>query len=371
MVEAIVIRARDRATCPNAKVTAMAAFRSLLLLSLALLSLSTMAEGRFFPWATIPVRVEDASKPRARGLLNQICPYCPPLLYDYVEFEGTQDQLIAAARVLLDDPALPALLGVGGASSAGSQPRLEAIAALLRNPGIKDLLRGVDVGALVLGDGFKGGYSTLINSNLAPPALQPLLIDTGPYIPYIISNYYSCGGETTEFFAAINSVLDNPLVKPFLANPELLQSTAGNTQLLASTFPALYSSVVTNNPILYNWLVTLPNQCIVDQGYIQPVAVIVTQGTMFATVGENLPKLVDDYYNTGCTTEQMLAYAPVLLEAMTLPTEEQTNALFTKTGVTPTGETVAFTQPFNGGPSILQCLTPNLVTLTSVLNVGK
>ena len=310
--------------------------------------------------------------------MNQISPYFLPLLNDYIKYGGTQEQLLSAAQILASDPALPALLGglgrgpgagSGGGDASGSQ--VQALAALLKSPGIEVLLDGVDVGELVLGYGFKGMYSTLINSNLAPPALQPLLIDTGPYIPYIISNYYSCGGETNEFFAAINSVLDNPLVQPFLANPDLLQSTAGNPQLLASAFPALYSSVVTNNPILYNWLVTLPNQCIVDQGYIQPVAVIVTQGTMFATVGENLPKLVDDYYNAGCTTEQMLAYAPVLLEAMQLPTEEQTNALFTKTGVTPTGETVAFTQPFNGGPSILQCLTPNLVTLTSVLNVGK
>lgn len=348
----------------------MAAFRSLCpLLSLALLSLSTIAEGRFFPWASIPVRIEDASQPRARGLLNQICPYCPPLLYDYVEFEGTQDQLIAAARVLLDDPALPALLGVGGASSAGSQPRLEAIAALLRNPGIKDLLRGVDVGALVLGDGFKGVYSTLINSNLAPPALQPLLIATGPYIPYIISNYYSCGGETNEFFDAINSALENPLVKPFLASPELLQSAAGDADLLASTLPALYSSVVTSNPALYDWLITLPAQCIVDKGYVQPVAVLAANGTKFAEVAAALPKIVDDYYNAGCTTEQMLAYVPVLLEAMALPSEEQTNALFTRTGVTPAGETVSLTQPFGGGPSILQCLSPNLAVLTTVISI--
>ena len=116
---------------------------------------------------------------------------------------------------------------------------------------------------------------------------------------------------------------------------------------------------------MYNWLVTLPNQCIVDQGYIQPVAVILTQGTMFETIGANLPKLADDYYNAGCTTEQLLAYAPVMLEAFNLPTAEQTNALFQKFGTTPSGEQVGFTQPFNGGPSILQCVTPSESRLVS------
>ena len=93
--------------------------------------------------------------------------------------------------------------------------------------------------------------------------------------------------------------------KPFLNDPSALQSSASDPALLGAVFPALYASVITNNPPMYNWLVTLPNQCIVDQGYIQPVAVILTQGTMFETIGVNLPKLVDDYYNAGCTTEQL------------------------------------------------------------------
>ena len=153
--------------------------------------------------------------------------------------------------------------------------------------------------------------------------------------------------------------------KPFLNDPSALQSTASDPALLAAALPALYASVVTDNPRMYNWLVTLPNQCIVDQGYIQPVAVILTEGTMFETIGENLPKLVDEYYNTGCTTAQFLAFVPVFLEAFNLPTAEQTNAIFQKFGTTPSGEQVRFTQPFNGGPSILQCVTPSESRLVS------
>merc|ERR1712070_897021 len=227
---------------------------------------------------------------------------------------------------------------------------LESVSALLRSPAIGVLLDGVNVGQLVLGTGFKGMLSTLIDSQLAPPALQPLLEQTGPYLPYIISNYYGCGGETNAFFDAINSVLTNPLVEPFLNDPSALQSTASDPAVLAAALPALYASVVTDNPRMYNWLVTLPNQCIVDQGYIQPVAVILTEGTMFETIGENLAKLVEEYYN--------------------LPTAEQTNAIFQKFGTTPSGEQVRFTQPFNGGPSILQCVTPNLAILTSVFAIG-
>jgi hypothetical protein len=310
------------------------------------------------------------------NIINQLSPYLLPLLNDYIANGGTQEQLFEALNILLGEPALQVLLrgnsgggGVGGAASGGSA--LSALANLLNSPAIPVLLNGVDVGQLVLGDGFKGMLSTLISSPQVPPELQPLLNQMAPYIPYIISNYYGCGGETDPFFDAINSVLQNPVVKPFIDNPELLQSQMGNSDLIAATLPTLYASAITNNPPMYNWLVTLPNQCIVDQGYIQPVAVILTQGTQFDQVGAAVPKIVDDYYNTGCTTEQILAYAPVLLEAQTLPPARQTNVLFQKKGTTPSGEEVGFTTPFNGGPSILQCLTPNLAVLTTVLAVGK
>ena len=312
------------------------------------------------------------------NVINQFSPYLLPLLNDYIANGGTQEQLFEALNILLGEPALADLLrgsgggGGGGLSGAGSGggSSIGALVGLLQSPAIGVLLDGVDVGNLVLGEGFKGVLSTLIDSPYVPPQFQPLLKETGPYLPYIISNYYGCGGETESFFDAINSVLENPLVQPFLNDPSLLESTVGNSELIAATLPALYASVVTNNPPMYNWLVTLPTQCIVDQGYVQPVAVILTQGTPFAQVGAAVPKLVDDYYNTGCLTEQMLAFTPVLLESLTLPPAQQTNTLFQKTGTTPSGEEVGFTKPFNGGPSILQCLTPNLSVLTTVLAVG-
>ena len=98
-------------------------------------------------------------------------------------------------------------------SPRGGDLGIQALVSLLGSPGIEVLLDGVDIGQLVLGTGFKGMLSTLIDSQLAPPALQPLLEQTGPYLPYIISNYYGCGGETNAFFDAINSVLTNPLVE--------------------------------------------------------------------------------------------------------------------------------------------------------------
>ncbi|UPR00642.1 hypothetical protein HOP50_05g39570 [Chloropicon primus] len=303
--------------------------------------------------------------------MNQVSPYLMTFLYDYVGARGTQEQLVAAAGLALSDPAaFSALTG----SEEPSSSRLQALASLL--PALEVLLDGVDVGELVLGTGFKGLLSTVIDANLAPPDLQPLLEELGPFIPYVISSYYECGGETEPFFDAINAVLANPVIQSVLENPALIGGggsgggSGGIPPQLQALIPTLYANVISNNPPIYNWLVTLPNQCIVDQGYIQPVAVIVTQGTMFETVGERLPKLVDDYYNAGCTTEQILAFAPVMLEAFGLPASEQTNTIFQKNGTTPSGETVRFTTPFNGGPSILQCLAPNLATLTTVLNVG-
>jgi len=242
---------------------------------------------------------------------------------------------------------------------------------VLQNPGIVDLLEEIDVQSLVLGDGFKGILSTVIESDLVPSQFQPTLRRLGPYIPYIIHGYYECGGQTRPFFDALNSVLSNPLVQPFLEDPSLLEATLGNPELLAATLPAAYSSVVTSNPLLYDWLASLPAQCIVGRGYVQPAAVILAEGTPFDQVASQLPKLVDDYYNTGCTTEQLLAYAPVLLEALGLPPAQQTAALFQKTGTSQAGEEVGFTTPSNnGGPSILQCLTPNLAVLTTVIAVG-
>ncbi len=254
-------------------------------------------------------------------------------------------------------------------STSNSRPDIDFI-KLGQNPAILSLLDEVDLENLVLTDGFKGMLSTLIDSPYVPSAFQPLLKKLGPYIPYAINNYLACGGEEKPFFDAIDSVRDNPLVKPFLNDTSLLESTLGNSELIAATLPVLYSSVVTNNPPMYDWLVTLPVQCIVDQGYVQPMAVIMAEDTSFDQVAAALPKLVDDYYNTGCVSEQMLAFAPVLLEAFGLPPAQQTSAIFQSKGTTPTGEQVGFTTPFKGGPSILQCLTPNLAILTTVLAVG-
>ena len=122
---------------------------------------------------------------------------------------------------------------------------------------------------------------------------------------------------------------------------------------------------------MYDWLLTLPAQCIVDQGYVQPVAVILTQGTPFAQIGAAVPKIVDDYYNTGCVTEQMLAFAPVLLQSLAAPDPaQQTSTLFNNSGVTPEGQEVKINTPFNGGPTILQCLSPNIGVLSSVISLG-
>ena len=107
------------------------------------------------------------------------------------------------------------------------EQQVAALAALVQSPAVPELLEGVDVATLVQGEGFKGMLSTLIASGQAPPQLQPLLDKSGPYLPYVISSYYECNGETQPFFDAINSVLDNPLVKPFVDNPDQLTGLLG------------------------------------------------------------------------------------------------------------------------------------------------
>ena len=163
-------------------------------------------------WPTVRAKSPTAFMKNEAGVsgilglvLHQISPYLLPVFYDYDGAGGKQEQLTGAASLLLSDPAVRPIL-------AGNAD-LESVSALLRSPAIGVLLDGVNVGELVLGTGFKGMLSTLIDSEIAPPALQPLLEQIGPYIPYIISNYYSCGGETNAFFDAINSVLTNPLVE--------------------------------------------------------------------------------------------------------------------------------------------------------------
>lgn len=208
--------------------------------------------------------------------------------------------------------------------------------------------------------------SDLLSFLKVPPAFQPKLRELGPYIPPIISDYYECGGQTETFHEAMKAFLSNPQVQPLLNDPNLLESPSSTVDL-----PELFKSAVTDNPPMYNWLLNLQVQCITDKGYVQPAAVILSKGTPYGTIAEYLPKLVDDYYNAGCTTEQFLAFAPILLEAQTVPPEQQTQILFQKQGQTPSGVGVGFSTPFNGGPSILQCFTPNLSVLTTVLQVGK
>ena len=263
------------------------------------------------------------------------------------------------------------------------EQQVAALAALVQSPAVPELLEGVDVATLVQGEGFKGMLSTLIASGQAPPQLQPLLDKSGPYLPYVISSYYECNGETQPFFDAINSVLDNPLVKPFVDNPDQLTGLlggggggggggagAGGVGDLAAFLPIAYSTLVTNNPPMYDWLINLEMQCIVDKGYIQPLAVAITEGTDFQTAAEYLPKITDDFFNMGCTQEQLLAFVPVVLKAQSAPPDQQTQVLLSDSGTTPDGTEVTLSGDFKGGPSLLTCIQPNLSVMTSIINVG-
>lgn len=242
--------------------------------------------------------------------------------------------------------------------------------ALLRSKELIGLFDEVDMEQFVLGDGFKGILATVVDSPLIPDLLQPSVKKISPYLPNIISNYYGCGGETKKAIDALNSVLDNPLLEPLISNASLLEETLSDATLVSAALPTLYSSLVNDNPPAYDWLSTLQIQCIVDGGYIQPAAVLLGEDTAYEAIAEQIPKLVDDYYNTGCTTEQMLAFVPVFLEAQALPPAQQTTTLFQKSGTTPEGKEVRLTSQFGGGPSLLQCITPNLAVLAPIFVVG-
>jgi hypothetical protein len=265
---------------------------------------------------------------------------------------------------------LPLSSSSGGSDSAGASS--VTFLGLLKSEALADLLDEVNVGQLVLGEGFKGILATIIESPESPiPAfLQPSAKKIKAEIPYIISSYYACGGETQPFFDALNSVLENALIKPLLGNSTLLEGTLGDQDLLAAALPALYSSAVLNNAPMYNWLNTLPIQCITDQGYVQPAAVKLTEGSSYEILASEIPNLVEDYYNAGCMTEQMLAFFPVIAEALELPPAQQANVLFQKKGTTPGGEEVGFTSTSAQRPSILQCITPNLSLLVNYFAIG-
>ena len=263
----------------------------------------------------------------------------------------------------------PQYMGSSGGSAGASSVNF---VGLLKSEALADLLDEVDVGQLVLGEGFKGILATIIESPESPiPAfLQPSAKKIKAEIPYIISNYYDCGGETQSFFAALHSVLDNPLLEPFLSNSSLLEDTLGDQELLAAALPVLYSSVVLDNAPMYDWLKALPVQCITQKGYVQPAAVKLTEGSRYELIASEISSLVNDYYNTGCSTEQMLSFFPVVLEALDLPPAQQANVLFQKKGTTPGGVEVGLTSTSAELPSILQCITPSLPVLVNYFAIG-
>ena len=85
-----------------------------------------------------------------------------------------------------------------------------------------------------------------------------------------------------------------------------------------------------------------------------------------------LDTIVDQYYSKGCTTEQIMAWAPAALEAVSSAVSSGVSpigAVYSASGTTADGQTVTLTTgpgPL-GSPTIVNCLGSNLTLFIGVL----
>ena len=117
--------------------------------------------------------------------------------------------------------------------------------------------------------------------------------------------------------------------------------------------------------------------CLVVLGTGKWLAAIANTGSHPITVPagllpivQSLDSIVDDYYSKGCTTEQIMVWAPAALEAMSSGSSNPIGALYSASGTTADGQTVTLVSGPGGPgtPTIVNCLGSNLTLFLGVLS---
>ena len=80
----------------------------------------------------------------------------------------------------------------------------------------------------------------------------------------------------------------------------------------------------------------------------------------FQTIVENFDTIISSYYTNGCTTEQLMAWLPAVIDSIASGAPLGIGTVYSSTGTTRSGETVGFTSGPPGSPSIASCTASSI-----------
>ena len=204
------------------------------------------------------------------------------------------------------------------------------------------------------------------------PALGAIVEDVldqiSPYIVQMTYDFVNCGGSQANLNAFVGVLTGGGLAAPPAATGESDGSSSGASPLGA------VGAILQSDAWLNLALPPFDAQCFLTgegvSGLLNTVLATEVVPSGLVPIVSGLDSIVDEYYNKGCTTEQILVWAPAALEALSDTTSTNPiGALYSASGTTADGQTVTLAQGPGapGTPTILNCLGANLTLFLGVL----
>jgi hypothetical protein len=205
------------------------------------------------------------------------------------------------------------------------------------------------------------------------PALGAIVEDVldqiSPYIVQMTYDFVNCGGTQENLTAFVGGLTGGGLAAPSAAAGSESDGSTGGGSPLGAVGGILQSEAWLN-------LVLPPFDA---QCFMTGEGVTGLLNTALATeivpagllpIVQSLDSIVDDYYSKGCTTEQIMVWAPAALEAMSSGSSNPIGALYSASGTTADGQTVTLVSGPGGPgtPTIVNCLGSNLTLFLGVLS---
>jgi len=88
----------------------------------------------------------------------------------------------------------------------------------------------------------------------------------------------------------------------------------------------------------------------------------------FLLIVTGLDTIVNNYNNAGCTTEQLMVFAPAVIDKIAAGEPLGLPLIYGTTATSPSGESVSFTSGPPGLPPILACATSSIPLFLSLLS---
>jgi len=183
-------------------------------------------------------------------------------------------------------------------------------------------------------------------------------------------DFVNCGGTQENLMAVVEGVMASGA----LSDPSQLAqglpavSPAGQSSVPQAAAPGSLLPLLSQGLQSDAWLdLVLPpfdSQCFMTgegvTGLVNTVLATQIVPPALLQIVENFDEIVDQYYSNGCTTEQLMAFLPAVIDSLASGDPVGIQTIYGAVGTTRSGESVSFSSGPPGNPPIVACTANSL-----------